>query len=295
MQTNFLDLPKKLSGYNTAKVVVLPIPYERTVTYGKGTSNGPAAIIKASQQVEFYDREFDCEPVDNFGIHTLAPLAFSNNSNKTIEQINNAVTPHINAGKFVVGIGGEHSISAGLVKAQAENSGLPITIVQIDAHSDLRDSYEGDRHNHACVARRFLDNENVERILQLGIRSISAEEMSFIRKNKDRVRTWFAEDTDTDEWQSEFISLISRKKIYLTIDVDGLDPSVIAATGTPEPGGLSWKKTIEIIRLLTNSAELIALDCVELAPLSGMHASDFAAAKLIYKTLSLKYNEIKEG
>jgi len=292
MQPNFLDLPKKLSGYNTAKVVVLPIPYEGTVTYGKGTSNGPAAIIKASQQVEFYDREFDCEPVDNFGIHTLAPLAFSNSSNKTIEQINNAVTSHINAGKFVVGIGGEHSISAGLVKAQAENSESPITIVQIDAHSDLRDSYEGNRHNHACVARRFLDNENVERILQLGIRSISTEEMSFIRKNKDRIRTWFAEDTDTDEWQNEFISLISRKKIYLTIDVDGLDPSVITATGTPEPGGLSWKKTIEIIRLLTNSAELIAFDCVELAPLSGMHASDFAAAKLIYKTLSLKYNSV---
>jgi len=292
MQPNFLDAPEKLSDYDAAKVVVLPIPYERTVTYGKGAANGPAAIIKASQQVEFYDREFDCEPIENFGIHTLTPLELSDNPENVVEQIYNAANFHISAGKFVVGIGGEHSVSAGLVKAQAEHADAPITIVQIDAHSDLRDSYEDNRNNHACVARRFLDNKNVGKILQFGIRSISTEEMNFIRKNPEFVRTWFAEEIESDEWQSEFISLISGKKIYLTIDVDGLDPSVIPATGTPEPEGLSWEKTIEIIKLLTDTADLIAFDCVELAPMPGMHASEYAAAKLVYKTLSFKYNYV---
>ncbi len=294
MRPNFLDLSGSLSNYETAKVVVLPIPYEATVTYGKGTADGPAAIIEASHQVEFYDREFDCEPVNSFGIHTLDSLIPVEKSSEMVDEIYNAAIPHIKAGKFVVGLGGEHSVSAGLVKAQAEFTNSPITIVQIDAHSDLRNSYEGNIYNHACVARRFLENENVERILQFGIRSISTEEIDFIRSNSERIRTWFKEDTDSNEWQKEFISLISGKKIYLTIDVDGLDPSVIAATGTPEPDGLCWKKTVEIIKLLTCSAELIALDCVELAPVLGMHLSEYAAAKLVYKVLAIKYNTLTD-
>ena len=294
MRPNFLDLSDSLSNYETAKVVVLPIPYEATVTYGKGTANGPAAIIEASHQVEFYDREFDCEPVNSFGIHTLDSLIPVENSSGMVNELYKAVLPHIKAGKFVVGLGGEHSVSAGLVKAQAEFTDSPITIVQIDAHSDLRNSYEDNIYNHACVARRILENENVERILQFGIRSISTEEIDFIRKNDGRIRTWFKEDTDSNEWQKEFVSLISGKKVYLTIDVDGLDPSVIAATGTPEPDGLSWKKTVEIIKLLTCSAELIALDCVELAPVAGMHLSEYAVAKLVYKVLAIKYNALPD-
>jgi len=292
MPANFLNLPEKLSNYDFAKVVVLPIPYEATVTYGKGTTKGPAAIIEASAQVEFYDREFDCEPVNKFGIHTLSEFKIPLRPEKVTNRIYETAISHIKGGKFVVGLGGEHSVSAGLVKAQAESSKEPITIVQIDAHSDLRNSYDGSKNNHACVARRFLENENVEQVLQFGIRSISTEEIKFIRKNPDRVRTWFAEDMESDDWQDEFISRISRKKVYLTIDVDGLDPSIIPATGTPEPGGLSWQKTIEIIKLLASSAELIGLDCVELAPVSGMHASEYAAAKLVYKVLAIKYNTL---
>jgi len=292
MAANFLDLPDKLSNYDFAKVVVLPIPYEATVTYGKGTAKGPAAIIEASAQVEFYDREFDCEPVEKFGIHTLSEIKIPSSSEEAARRIYEAVNSHIKAGKFVVGLGGEHSVSVGLVKAQAESSKEPITIVQIDAHSDLRDSYEESENNHACVARRFLENKNVEQILQFGIRSISTEEIKFIRKNFKRVRTWFAEETESDDWKDEFISRILGKKVYLTIDVDGIDPSVIPATGTPEPDGLSWNKTIEIIKILTGAANLISLDCVELAPVAGMHASEYAAAKLVYKVLAIKYNTL---
>jgi len=292
MQHNFLNLPEKLSNYDFAKVVVLPIPFEATVTYGKGTAKGPAAIIEASAQVEFYDREFDCEPIDEFGIHTLSEFKIPSSPEEVTKRIYEAVIFYIKAGKFVVGLGGEHSISAGLVKAQADISKEPITIVQIDAHSDLRDSYEESENNHACVARRFLENKNVEQILQFGIRSISTEEMEFIRRNPKRIKTWFAEDTESADWQNEFISRISGKKVYLTFDVDGLDPSVVAATGTPEPGGLSWLKTLEIIRVLTDAAELIGFDCVELAPVHGMHASEYAVAKLVYKVLAIKYNKV---
>jgi len=189
-----------------------------------------------------------------------------------------------------VGLGGEHSVSAPLVKAQAENSEKPITVVQIDAHSDLRDSYLGSKNNHACVARRFFETENVERIIQFGVRSISTEEINFIKENTKRIKVFFAEDMDKSNWKDEFFSLISGKQVYLSIDVDGLDPSVIAATGTPEPGGLTWRKTLDIIRTLSNAANLIGFDCVELAPQVGMHASDYATAKLVYKTLAIKYN-----
>ena len=290
LNNNFLGLPENLSDYSKSKVVVLPLPYEATVTYGKGTAKGPEAIIQASQQVEFYDREFDLECVQSFGIHTLPSMNLSKNQDNMIEEITQAVIPHINAKKTIVGIGGEHSVSAGLVKGQLKAGTSPLTIVQIDAHSDLRDSYEGNKYNHACVARRFLDNELVEQVIQFGIRSISSEEMDFARANSKKVRIWFTEDMN--DGYEEFISLISGRKVYLTIDVDGLDPGVITATGTPEPDGLSWRQTMEIIRIITRKAELTAMDCVELAPVPGMHASDYAAAKLIYKALCLKYFSI---
>ena len=295
MAADFLDLSEKLSDYDFAKVVVLPIPFEQTVTYGRGTRKGPAAIIEASTQVEFYDREFASEPVDKFGIHTLPALDFSESSEGAAAQIYKEALRHIKSGKFIVGLGGEHSVSVGLVRAQADISNEPLTIVQIDAHCDLRDSYEGSKNNHACVARRFLEIANVERIVQLGVRSISTEEAEFIRKNGGRVKTFFAEDVEKNYWREKFTSLISGKKVYLTIDVDGFDPSVIPATGTPEPGGLSWQKTLEIIRATASNAEIISFDCVELAPVNGLHASEYAAAKLVYKVLAIKYNRLEVG
>ncbi len=175
----------------------------------------------------------------------------------------------------------------GIVKGIDKVFNQPITIVQIDAHCDLRNEYDGSIYNHACVSRRLLEIENVQKVLQLGVRSISKDEAEFIENNPQKVRTWFSENVHSNNWQENLKKEISGKNVYLTIDVDGLDPGIISATGTPEPNGLSWKETLEIIRLSSENSNIIGFDCVELAPIPGQHASDFAAAKLVYKTISL--------
>jgi len=290
ISNNFLGLSEKFSNYNNSEVLILPVPYEATVTYGKGTAAGPAAILAASQQVEFYDREFKCEPAMDFGIHTLPAVTIQVDPKKTIKSISDEVSKHLKSKKLFVGIGGEHSITFGIVKGIDKVFNQPITIVQIDGHCDLRNKYAGSIYNHACVSRRLLEIENVEKVLQLGVRSISKEEAKFIEENPQKVRTWFSENVHSNNWQENFKNEISGKNVYLTIDVDGLDPGIISATGTPEPDGLSWKETLEIIRLSSENSNVIGFDCVELAPIPEQHASDFAAAKLIYKTISLIKN-----
>ncbi len=192
----------------------------------------------------------------------------------------------MSTGKLVVGLGGEHTVSVGTGRGVLRSVDGPITLVQIDAHSDLRESYEGSPYSHACIARRLLEEENVEQILQLGIRSVCAEEVEVARANPDRIRVWYAEEVHAEAWQAELADRVAGRNIFLTIDVDGLDPSVIPATGTPEPGGLSWRQTLEIIRIVAQSGTIVALDCVELAPTPGLHMADFAAAKLVYKAIS---------
>ncbi len=287
ISNNFLGLPEENSSYERSEVLVLPVPYEATVTYGKGTAKGPKVIIEASQQVEFYDREFGCEPALDFGIHTLPAVTIQDTPIKTIKSISENVSEIFEKNKLLVGLGGEHSISLGLVKGIDKILNQPITIVQIDAHCDLRNNYEDSIYNHACVSRRLLEIGNGQEILQLGGRSISEGEAKFIEKNPQRVRTWFSENVHSNSWQDEFIKEISGNNIYLTIDVDGLDPGIISATGTPEPDGLSWKETLDIIRLASENSKIVGFDCVELAPVAGQHASDYAAAKLVYKTISL--------
>jgi agmatinase len=163
-------------------------------------------------------------------------------------------------------------------------------MVQIDAHCDLRDEYEGSPYSHACVARRLLESEGIEQVLQLGIRSIDAEEVAFARANPDRVRVWFAEDVHAGAWREELRDRLRDRRVYLTIDVDGLDPAVVPATGTPEPDGLSWQEALDIVRTVAQAVPVIGLDCVELAPRPGQHAADFAVAKLLYKTISYAMN-----
>ena len=287
ISNNFLGLSEKFSAYDNSEVFILPVPYEATVTYGKGTAAGPEAILNASQQVEFYDREFKCEPALDFGIHTLPALTIQETPKKYIESISENVLKNFKKKKLFVGLGGEHSITFGLVKGFDKIFNQPITIVQIDAHCDLRNEYDGSIYNHACVSRRLLEIENVQKVLQLGVRSISKEEAGFIKNNPKKVRTWFSENVHSNNWQENFKKEISGKNVYLTIDVDGLDPGIISSTGTPEPDGLSWKETLEIIRLSSENSNVIGFDCVELAPVSGQHASDFATAKLVYKTISL--------
>ncbi len=282
----FLDLPPAQNDFDWAGVLVLPMPLEATVSYSGGAADGPAAIIAASCQVELYDREFDGEPAMQYGIHTLPALNLPSDPEAAVEVIAQAVATAMSTGKLVVGLGGEHTVSVGAGRGVLRSVDGPITLVQIDAHSDLRESYEGSPYSHACIARRLLEEEKVEQILQLGIRSVCAEEVQVARDNPNRIRVWYAEEVHADTWQTELAQRVAGRNVFLTIDVDGLDPSVIPATGTPEPDGLSWRQTLEIIRIVAQSGTIVALDCVELAPAPGLHMADFAAAKLVYKAIS---------
>lgn len=283
---NFLGLPDDVSAFDVARVLILPIPFEATVSYGHGTAHGPAAIIAASQQVELYDREFDSEPALKYGVHTLPALDLPDEPAAALDVIAVAVRNATASGKLVVGLGGEHTVSVGFGRGILAGLGGPLTVVQIDAHSDLRAEYDGTPFSHACIARRLLEEPQIEQVLQLGIRSVCLEEIHFARSQPDRVRIWFAEDVHEGGWQEELAGRLTERRVYLTIDVDGLDPAIVPATGTPEPDGLTWRETLEILRVVTQNAHVVALDCVELAPSAGQHAADFAVAKLVYKTIS---------
>ncbi len=283
---NFLGLPEPASTFERARVLVLPMPFEATVSYGHGTANGPAAILAASQQVELYDREFDAEPALVYGIHTLPVLGLPDDPAQAVEVIAAAVETAARTGKLVVGLGGEHTVSLGFGRGLLRVLGGPITVVQIDAHSDLRDRFDDTPFSHACVARRLLEEPGVEQILQLGIRSVDAEEVAFARQAPDRVRVWYTEDLQSGHWREEFIARVRGRLVFLTVDLDGLDPAIIPSTGTPEPDGLTWGQTMDLLRTITHHATVIGVDCVELAPVPGHHAADFAAAKLLYKTIS---------
>lgn len=283
---NFLGLPDEHSSYERAAVLVLPIPFEATVSYGGGTRHGPAAIVEASQQVELYDREFDREPAIEYGVHTLPALELADEPEAAVAQIAAATAAAAASGKLLVGLGGEHTVSVGFGRGLLDAVGGPLTVVQIDAHSDLRDEYEDTPYSHACIARRLLEMDGIEQVLQLGIRSVCTEEVQFVRANPQRARVWYSEQVHAGDWRDELIERIRGRRVYLTIDVDGLDPSIVQATGTPEPDGLTWAETLQILRTVTAYATVVGLDCVELAPLDNLHASDFAVAKLVYKTIS---------
>ncbi len=283
---NFLGLPPELSDPQRAAVHILPIPFEATVSYGGGTAKGPRAIITASQQVEFYDREFGLEPVLNFGIHTLPALKLPHDPAAAFPLIEEAAAQLAPACRLPVALGGEHSITAPFVRGILQTNTEPITILQIDAHSDLRHTYEGTPYSHASVARRLLEHPQIEQILQIGIRSVCPEEVQFARENPQRVRVWYTEDTHNRNWLLELASRLQGRRVYITLDVDGLDPAIIPATGTPEPDGLTWQQTLEILRLTAKFSTIIGIDCVELAPVTGLHYADFATAKLLYKAIT---------
>lgn len=287
---NFLGLPEELTTADRARAWLLPIPYEGTTSYGAGTRNAPAAIIAASRQVEWFDREFDCEPVVRFGIHTLSPLALVHRSPEAMVQaIEEAVATILSGSptpEVLAVLGGEHTVSVGVVRGLARAKGpTDLVAVQIDAHADLRDEYEESPYSHACAARRILDTCPV---FQIGIRNLSAAEEAF-RRQSDRVRTFFAEESlEGAELLEELAKFVRGKRVFLTIDLDGLDPSIMPAVGTPEPGGLSWARTLEVVRVVCReSVGVPAFDVVELAPIPSLNGPDFLAAKLVYKILSL--------
>ncbi|MBS3097483.1 agmatinase [Candidatus Woesearchaeota archaeon] len=282
---NFGALEKGFSSTN-AKVFVLPVGYEGTVTYGKGASKGPKAMIEASKNMELYDEELDSEPY-LAGIHTLNDLSVKkDNVEKAIEKVENSVKNWINKNKFPVVLGGEHSISLGAVRAFKEKFN-DLSVLQIDAHSDLRDSYDKSKFNHACVMRRIVE---LCPIVQVGIRSQDISEVEFIKEKKLK-NIFYAKDIyDNDRWFDKAIGGLSSN-VYLTIDLDGLDPSIMPSTGTPEPGGLSWYGLLKFLRKVFSEKNIVGFDVVELAPNKNNVAPDFMAAKLVYKIIGYKFKK----
>lgn len=293
----FLDLPDECSAYERARVVVLPLPLEETVSYGGGTAAGPQAIITASQQVELYDREFDSEPALDYGVHTLPVLPVfkkKHSDGRGMRTMLNSVATEVRRlaadGKFVLALGGEHTVSSAVFSGLAQAEGQPITVVHIDAHADLRDRYDGSQNSHACVMRRILEMPECGGLLQFGIRSLCREEMDVIRRHRKRqplIRTWFAEDVHFGNWEREFSVLLRGRRVFLSFDVDGLDPSIMPATGTPEPEGITCDQILWIAELIArHSAGCVGMDCLELAPAPGLHYAEFTAAKLLYRMLN---------
>jgi agmatinase len=311
---NFLGLDEEASNFERAKVVILPVPYESTTSYGGGTRMGPGAIIEASRYIELYDQELDTEQYE-VGICTLPAVELSGAGpeeavlglRKAYDAVRTAAK-----GKFVIALGGEHSISSAPVLSwvdafAAERPALPefgdvikksgervdsadvaarkITVLQFDAHTDLRVEYEGSPYSHAAVMHRVIDRVN---LVSVGIRALTREERELCRRN-DNIHLFMADDVHTGEaWMDDVLARLTQD-VYISFDVDCFDPSLVPSTGTPEPGGLQWYPVLKLLRRVFRERNVIAADVVELAPTPGLHAPDFLVAKLIYKMIGYKF------
>jgi agmatinase len=266
-----------------ARVVLVPVPYEKTTTYNRGTAAGPAALLQASLQVELFDEETRTEPL-RAGLALLDAVQTDAMPDALADRLIEVVAPHLQASRVVGCLGGEHSLSLGPIRAAAgQYPGLGV--LQIDAHPDLRDEYEGTRYGHGCVMRRVLESSAVARIVQVGIRAVSEEDDEVLR-TEPRVRPFYAHALQSNrEWIDEVVAACPEK-VYLSFDLDGLDPSVIPGTGTPEPGGLGWWETLALLKAVIQEREVVAFDIVELCPTPASTVSEFAAAKLLFKILA---------
>ena len=277
----YAGIPDKHSKLETAKIVLIPVPYDGTSTWVKGSDKGPEAFLDASANMELYDIETDSE-VYTKGIYTAGPVLEVSSPEALAIKVHDAVLKFLEDGKFVVTLGGEHSVTIGAAQAYAEKvNGL--CVLQIDAHTDLRQEYEGSRFNHACVMARVRE---MCPIVQVGIRSMDVVEKPYM----DRGRVFFAKDIvgGHDGWIDDVIEKLDYH-VYVTIDLDGFDPSIMPATGTPEPGGLSYYDVINLMRKLIIKKKLVGFDVVELCPIENNKASDFLASKLIYQLLSYQF------
>jgi len=281
---NFLGLDRRMSSFDSAKIVVLPVPYEHTVSYGRGTRNGPRAILDASRYVEFYDEELGTELCRNVGIATLPPLVLGTKvDGRAMEAIYGAVTELLDRKKFVVLLGGEHTVSQSPIRAHADFY-PDLSVVHLDAHADLRMTYEGTGFSHACVMARVCEFLDPKRLVQVGIRALSPEEATFIRVNG--ITTLYAHQIRADSnWMSGVLPKLSQH-VYVTFDVDGLDPSIMPSTGTPEPNGLYWSEAMQLLRKIGEQREIVGCDVVEFAPKKGFPHPDYTAAKLTYKLMN---------
>ena len=268
------------------KVVIVPFGLEKTVSYGSGTRNGPREIIKASHQVELYDEELHCEPYKKIGIKTLKPFKISKNIKIALNKMSNINEEILSKKLFPITLGGEHSITPACI-APFTKRHKKICLLHFDAHADLRESYNGEKFSHASAIKRCLDYENVS-VISFGIRNISKSEIPILKKNSSRINIFWAKDKA--RWNLvKFKKMIKNKTVYLTFDVDGLDSSIMPATGTPEPGGLLWDETLNIIKIAAKNSNIVGADINELAPIKGFNSYNFLVAKLVYKILSYKF------
>ncbi|NKB48203.1 MAG: agmatinase [Alphaproteobacteria bacterium] len=268
-------------------VTVVPFGLEASVSYGGGTARGPQAILDASHQVELFDEELWREPFRDFDLTTLAPFLLETGIQPALDQIEAMVESLLSADRFPLILGGEHSLTVGAIRSFLARHD-ELVILQFDAHADLRDGYEGEPFSHAAAMRRCLDAPGV-RLVSVGVRNISAEEIPYLEANRDRIDIYWAKDRAN--WDIEkIVAPLAGKPVYLSFDLDGFDSSLMPATGTPEPGGLFWDDAISVIRTASRVAgNIVGADIVELAPIAGLHACDFLAAKLAYKILSYRF------
>ena len=266
-----------------AGVVVIPFGLEATVSWKSGTAAGPQAIIDASHALELWDEELWCEPYRDFGVATLAAPPIPSQVDDALNLLETMVEPVVIADRFPLVLGGEHALTPGAIRPLVKRHDK-LTILHIDAHADLRDGYLGEHYSHAAAIRRCLDHDGVD-VVSVGLRSISAGEVAFLEANPQRIKAFWAKDWS--EWDYDaLLRRLSGRKVYVTLDVDALDPSVMAATGTPEPGGLLYGEVCYVLRKVAEAADIVGADIVELAPNPALHACDFTAARLAYKLMS---------
>ncbi len=291
LKKNFAGLDDEYANFKKAKVVILQVPYEKTTTYKKGTSEGPAAIIDASLKMELFDDELNQETY-RIGIHPASALMFGEAQGEDmVGRVAAAVADLLKAGKFPVVLGGEHSITPGAVKA-AKEAYPNLSVLHLDAHYDLKDKYVGSKYNHGCAARRMSE---ICPIVQVGLRSLAKEEKEFLSSNSNgaKIKSISVYDIlDRPFWKDEAARALSEN-VYVTIDMDVFDPSLVPAVGTPEPGGIGWYEILELLHSVAEDKKIVGFDVVELCPIKDQPASDFLAAKLIYRLLGYIFGNKK--
>ena len=280
---------EEFASFDNARVLIWPISYEGTVSYGGGTGQGAAAIIDASRNMELYDEETDAE-VYKLGIHTLDESPSIEPPERMMNSLYDRAKELVSSSKFVTMIGGEHSVSAPVIRAHAERY-ENLSVLQIDAHADLRDTYDGTPYSHASIMARVVKDLRIPAV-QVGIRSISVDEARVIDQLPTRI-FWARDIVGRNGWWDDAIEGLTEN-VYLTIDIDGLDPSLVSATGTPEPGGLGWYETIGLIRTVARNRNVVGMDLTEYSYVAGENASAFLCAKLIYKTLAFVFEKETE-
>ncbi|WP_289644228.1 agmatinase [Maribacter aestuarii] len=277
---NYAGIPDKFAQLETAKVILIPVPYDGTSTWGKGADKGPRAFLDASENMELYDIETDSEVYEQ-GIYLADAITEDSSPEAMVKSVHKVTKDFIKRNKFVTLLGGEHSVSIGTIRAFNECFDN-LTVLHIDAHADLRESYEGTKFNHACAVHEASQTTN---LVQVGIRSMDAIEKTYM----DEEKTFFAHDMANDEyWMDKVIEALTDN-VFITFDLDALDPSIMPSTGTPEPGGLFWYETLEFLKQVFEEKNVVGFDMVELCPNPADKSSDFLAAKLYYKMLSYKF------